>query len=763
MKILKSYQEEAVSKLIDRTKSALIETGNETIIFQSPTGSGKTFMATKFIERLVDEVDDDLCFVWVSIGKGGLEKQSYKSVKREISTLLTCSLMEQEFFGSREFIKEKEVVFLNWEKIRAKDKETGDWKNFAMKDKETNRFIEVLENTRISNRKIILIIDESHASAASERAIELRDEVIKPEITIEMSATPILLNNYDFIVKVNSNDVISQGMIKKEILINPDIENIMEDEMNSQELVLEAAIKKREELVKLYDEVCSEVNPLVLIQLPNKEAGDDKKLFSKLYLRERGITEENGKLAVWLSDEKINNDSDTLIPFKSKVEYLIFKQAIDTGWDCPRASILVKFRESQSIVFEIQTLGRILRMPEGFHYDNDILNTSYVYTNIKSIDVKKETYNPNIIKSLKSERREIYQDMRLRSYYKHRVNFDDITSAVYDVFDKVFCEFIGADKNKLIQDFYSNIENMKNKGIVMDDFDNMDKIIHDEKIDSAIIDKTKEVEIINKGININYAENDLQAIFEEMIRDNLQGFAPVRSIPTVKEAIYKTMNKYLNLKKIKNGVIYIQNVIVRNFTIFSQLINKVVDEYKPVHQQIVETKNPEKYNDEWEILKNRNYNPETTQQYKSNISLYQPLYIPKIDDKTNKLETDFIDYLDNHEDKISWFWQNGSEQMESNFGIKKPDGYTFQPDFIIKFKDGKIGIFDTKAINYNQEDTKIKAEALQQYINEERNKGKDIFGGIIVENKPHFMINQKEKYLPFNTSQSDWEYFENIL
>ena len=50
--------------------------------------------------------------------------------------------------------------------------------------------------------------------------------------------------------------------------------------------------------------------------------------------------------------------------------------AIDTGWDCPRAQILLKFREVNSIVFEIQTVGRILRMPEAKHYTDEALNRS---------------------------------------------------------------------------------------------------------------------------------------------------------------------------------------------------------------------------------------------------------------------------------------------------------------------------------------------------------------------------------------------------
>ena len=56
------------------------------------------------------------------------------------------------------------------------------------------------------------------------------------------------------------------------------------------------------------------------------------------------------------------------------------KQAISTGWDCPRAKILVKLREGMNEQFEIQTIGRIRRMPETTHYDDDLLDFCFVYT-----------------------------------------------------------------------------------------------------------------------------------------------------------------------------------------------------------------------------------------------------------------------------------------------------------------------------------------------------------------------------------------------
>ena len=285
--------------------------------------------------------------------------------------------------------------------LYAKDNNSNEWKNTLMKDKETTNFKELLRNTKVENRKIIMIIDESHSNSASQRAIELRN-IINADITIEISATPVLDGNeYNEKVIVNSNEVIDEGMLKKEIIINQDIDKIDDDEITSLELVMQVAYEKREELRQLYKKYNIDINPLVLVQLPSSDAGEDKKEFVESFLAQKGMDYESKQVAIWLSDEKINNESDLVIPNDSEVSFLIFKMAIDTGWDCPRASILVRFRETKSQVFEIQTIGRILRMPEAVHYEDDNLNKGYLYTNIKSLEVKKEIYNPNSLKMLK--------------------------------------------------------------------------------------------------------------------------------------------------------------------------------------------------------------------------------------------------------------------------------------------------------------------------------------------------------------------------
>jgi len=63
--------------------------------------------------------------------------------------------------------------------------------------------------------------------------------------------------------------------------------------------------------------------------------------------------------------------------------------------------------------------------------------------------------------------------------------------------------------------------------------------------------------------------------------------------------------------------------------------------------------------------------------------------------------SDLIDYLEQQKDSIDWWFKNGDEGKDyfglKYFNVQEQDTALFYPDWIVKFKDGRIGIFDTKA------------------------------------------------------------------
>lgn len=760
IKTLKRYQEEAVEELINYSEK-LIRKNREkqTIVFQAPTGSGKTFMMGSFIEQLINEIpNEDLCFLWISIGTGELHKQSYNSLKSNYSGFPDVYLLEEEFFGSRQTIDKNEVVIVNWDKLNQKDKKTGEWKSILMKDKESTNFRELVKNTKQNGTKIILIIDESHTNSTSARALEIRDEIIKADLTIEMSATPVLAEGeYQQKVKVEPLDVIEEGMIKKEIVINDHIDLTTDDETTTQELILQSALNKRASLVEAYKQDNIKVNPLVLIQIPTGNEGDDKQEFIKSFLAKNDITSENGKLAIWLSEEKVN--LEVLDNNNNEVEFLIFKQAIGTGWDCPRAQILVRFREVKSIVFNIQVVGRILRMPEAKHYKNDDLNKAYIYVNTDEFDVASEVSNPNIIKSLKSKRKDVYKPLELKSYYRNRIDFGDITYSFNKVLETTFCDYFGLEIGNY-NVVGSNLEVVKSK--INLDFKNAeDEIMLDVHVDTSLFDKMNEKTIkADKTISGVYSENDIIYAVENLIKINLNGYAFKRSLSPVRNALYRWFDKYLGINKFElNGVIRIYLIILNNQKVFSPLLDAAVKAFKPTKDEEIKLKVAENevWNDQWEIAEEKYFNP-SFKKYEFKYSLYEPCYLSF----DSKVEENFIEYLEKNSENIVWWWQNGSEHMAINFGIKYGIKSTFQPDFLIMFNDGRLGIFDTKASDEREDDNKVKGEALQQYILEENAKGKNLIGGLVIKEGEHFRINKKSIYVPFSENMDDWDYFNDL-
>jgi type III restriction enzyme len=747
---LKQFQENAVQAILAGAKYKLTSQ-NKVFVFKSPTGSGKTFMMSQVLTRMADtdNVDFntmDLCFLWVSIGKGDLEKQSAKSLQEAYEGSPQVTMLEA-FAGSKDIIEKNEVIVFNWEKIRTRDRETGEWKNVVMKDGERNSFVDVLNGTREAGRKIVLIIDESHSAARTERAREMIDEVIKPNLIIEMSATPILSEQPDY--TVNPQDVIDEELIKKDIVINEGFTNNDDaSELDTEQSVLLASWNKLTELEGLFKKKKIGVKPLLLIQLPNSEAGEAKKDVAIEFLRDQGISQENGNLAIWLSEEKFLADKD-LVKNDSPVRVLIFKQAIDTGWDCPRAHILLKWRESASITFEVQVLGRILRMPEAKHYDDDVLNRGYVFTNTPNINVKREVYGPNIIKTLVGKKRDGVKNITLRSYYRTRTTYNDITAGLFSgIFENKFAGFFGLNGDA--SENYKTIKGWKGAGgekVEMDGDLRVD-IMSDVVISGGTIDETARIED-DSQTSLVMSENDLRLKIEAILGSELAGYQAARSIPVMKNTLIGIIKKYLG-----KNIVWIDAFIIYNEAIVKSILRDAVADFKQKKDKVdaEKLKELEIWNDAWQIPEEKSYNEKVFAAERVENYFYDKAIL---EIEKSEPEKKFVDLLKQSK-KVLWWWKNGDEHMQENFGIKIDEkGKTFQPDFIVKYTDGTIGIYDTKPIGDRVDDTKVKAEALHGYIK----KQKKVVGGIVIFENGVAKINSKEVYRDFRECAEDWTDF----
>lgn len=330
------------------------------IILKSPTGSGKTIILTHFMDEYM-QGHAKTVFVWLTPGKGNLEEQSKAKMDAYIHNAQTKLLADVMTSG----FSENDACFINWEKLTKKG-------NNALKDSKRMNFLEWIDKAFNEGLAFKIVIDESHQNFTAKA-----DEIVqlfKTDKIIRCSATP-LPDRRAKLIEIPEEDVIAEGLIKKMLVINENFPQVVETD-NQTDYLLDKALNKQRELRSLLLQRGKDINPLIVVQLPNNS--DSLLETVETFFEQNGITYESGTLAVWLSGRHENLDyiSDN----NGEQIAVIIKQAVATGWDCPRAYILVKLRDNMDETFEVQTIGRIRRMPEAKHYDNDILDSCYLYT-----------------------------------------------------------------------------------------------------------------------------------------------------------------------------------------------------------------------------------------------------------------------------------------------------------------------------------------------------------------------------------------------
>jgi type III restriction enzyme len=739
----KDYQEKAIVRLKAEVNDLLDAEGNKICIFKSPTGSGKTLMMAEFLKRLIDSRIDGkkFSFIWIAVHK--LHDQSRNSLKKyydQFGVGLKCSYYED--LDDRK-IGENEILFLNWASINKKDS------IYVRANERDNNLSAVITRTKDEGRIVILIIDESHHTASSEKSKELI-ESIGPKITIEVSATP----QFRGIIRgaeVDLEKVKDEGMIKKEIVINPGFESYKLDkklgDKTADQMVVEAALKKRVELAKKYQVEESGVNPLVLIQIPDSRQGMiDKKDTVIQLLAKFGITTENGRLAIYLSEKDSKINLDNIEKSENEVEVMIFKQAIAVGWDCPRAAILVLFREWKSMVFSIQTIGRIMRMPEHRHYKSAELNLGYVFTSLSDITIAEDIAKKYITVS-ESQRREDYKNIDLTSYHSKRFREETRLSSDF------------------VPNFFQAATELKLKSKI-----SLKHSIVDTKIIASgrIVDADQITKSIEKKGTLDIPKNkvDLQIAFDWFARENLAPFAPeLRSIKRINDSLYRFFDK-----EFKMGVddwTKIQGIVLadENRQAFVDVINRAKELYQDAvgrgKHEILE-------NDElWNVPELINYDL-TFVKKKYKKSIVQPYHAKaKGDDSIPLFEEDsdveiaFIEYLEKAK-QVEWWFKNG-KQDATYFAVPYLENggeKLFYVDFVVMLTDGRIGLFDTKGGIFAQT-AKERAAGLAKYIETENTTGKKLFGGIVIKSQNSWRINDGKKYVfdPDNLGK-DWKFLD---
>ncbi len=769
---LKEYQRLAVNDLKRKVIKNLNRPDNrKKIVLQAPTGAGKTVIASAMLDELKVEIEqsgeclyDRAAFIWLAPNK--LHIQSYKSLRNFFSeTHNLRTLMFDDIDASEGYLRSGDILFLNWESI---NKENA----ILRRDNERNHnLVTLVRITKEKNTPIIVIIDEEHYyTGANARKSEEILRLINPKIELRISATPITRDG-EF-VQITRDDVIEEEMIKKRVELNPNISgrDKFSDDLTVNQQLLEKALRKRDELAKAYKSMGVNINPLLLIQLPNdsKESltNEDQTVRDEVttYLDNvKNINVNNEKLAIWLSDNKDKLNLDSITKMDSNVDCLLFKQAIAKGWDCPRAAVLVIYRTLSDVTFTIQTMGRILRMPQQRFYSDERLNVGYVYTNLSAEAIIIAQDEMNYINKTNSILREDIQNIVLQNSYPNkgkkqhfRLGYDfrqflkesftkffniatpriplpseEIDSEDSDLLFRLFNNGNDSQETNDVDKYAGNRLKVGDYGIQLD----VTKLylIVPKNVILADPDHQGRVEVVSKAKLVRNSAESSQ-MFDLFCRAHVSPFQKFDSTPVLRGALISFANDYLGMMEDAAIRMYLAKA---NVSKWEDLIKHVLISY----EKIVKDRNSAlsaaafgvKTDGQWSLPESRSYNIDTYINKDNIISKHalRPYYE---DLEASEPEKRFALFVD-HSDAVEWWYKNGDVGSE-HFAVPYKDSGNrdslFYVDFIISLKNGTILLLDTKTKGSDSE-APNKHNGLRQYMVEQNAKGMHLKGGVVIE------------------------------
>lgn len=424
---LKDYQNDAVADVLKRLTWARGDwhERNTPVAFSltATTGAGKTVMAAAVIEALFDgnpdydfDPDSGAVVLWFT-DDPSLNEQTRFRLLDAADRIAHSRLVVIENTFNQEKLEPGSIYFLNAQKlgkksllVRGAPDITQQWIQYdlSMPDTRTFTMWDTLANTIADEHlTLYLILDEAHrgmrppnkrdrAEKATivQRLINGDNNIPPVPVVWGISATVERFNDAMENAKNRtsySHVVVDPSRVQESGLLKDDIRLDFPAESGQFDIVLLArATQKAKHITDLWGAYAQRegtateaVVPLLVVQVPNKPS-DELLHLSFRTIRENWPELEPDAMSHVFGDHtpieiggfKVPHVSPETVQDRTHIRVVFAKDAISTGWDCPRAEVLVSFRPATDKTHITQLLGRMVRTPLARRVPgNDLLNS----------------------------------------------------------------------------------------------------------------------------------------------------------------------------------------------------------------------------------------------------------------------------------------------------------------------------------------------------------------------------------------------------
>jgi type III restriction enzyme len=420
---LTDYQHDVTNTVVQRLNAAVAMFDNDgahsAVALTAPTGAGKTVIATAVLEKLlfgggIQSPNKNLTVLWLT-DDPSLNEQSRDKILKASSLIQPSQIEMIDSTYDREVLEPGKIHFINIGRLAQ-----GATSHIATGDSRRWSLWETIGNTVARrNRDFLFIVDEAHRGSEVKTgekktimrtildggAVEFPDGAgnkktivnVPVGIMLGISATPKKFEDAMsgasdrtlFKVAADTAKVRDSGMIKDLINVNHPNDNQPTDDT-----LVRAAVRDLINYTKLWEQEgaasagAHAVKPLLVVQAPDKvsEATLGTLVASMTAEWNDGLQQETGRPSVIVHSfgekKHIDLPDGRMIPYMAPqnieenqhVRVVLFKAALTTGWDCPRAEVIVSLRAAKEHTSIAQLIGRMVRTPVAGRIDTDGLD-----------------------------------------------------------------------------------------------------------------------------------------------------------------------------------------------------------------------------------------------------------------------------------------------------------------------------------------------------------------------------------------------------